>query len=132
MTMIAKSVFVAAGLLALASGAATAAPALATRDLTVRAEPAGAAPVVGRIPGGSTVDARNCGQVWCRVTWTNVSGYVIRNYLDIDDDGPPPGYGAYGPPPAPVYGPPPPAYGPPPPLYPYGYYGPYWRPWYRW
>ena len=131
MTMIAKSVFVAAGLLALASGAATAAPALATRDLAVRAQPAGAAQVVGRIPGGSTVDARNCGQVWCRVTWSNVSGYVIRNYLDMDEDGPAPGYGAYGPPPPPVYGPPPPAYGPPPPLYPYGY-GPYWRPWYRW
>lgn len=60
MTMIAKSVLVALGLFALASGAATAAPALATRDLTVRAQPAGAAPVVGRIPGGSTVDARNC------------------------------------------------------------------------
>jgi uncharacterized protein YraI len=132
MTMIAKSVFVAAGLLVLACGAATAAPALATRDLTVRAEPAGAAQVVGRIPGGSTVDARNCGQVWCRVTWRNVSGYVIRNYLDMDEGGPPAGYGAYGPPPPPVYGPPPPAYGPPPPLYPYGYYGPYWRPWYRW
>jgi uncharacterized protein YraI len=131
MTMIAKSVLVALGLFALASGAATAAPALATRDLPVRAQPAGAAPVVGRIPGGSTVDARNCGQVWCWVTWANVSGYVIRNYLDLAD-GPPPGYGAYGPPPPPVYGPPPPAYDPPPPLYPYGYYGPYWRPWYRW
>jgi uncharacterized protein YraI len=124
MTMIAKSLLVAAGLIA--SGAATAAPALATRDLTVRAEPAGAAPVVGRIPGGSTVDARNCGQVWCWVAWANVRGYVIRNYLDLDDDGPPPGYGAYGPPPPPVYGP------PPPPAYPYPYYGPYWRPWYRW
>lgn len=131
MTMIEKSVLV-AGLLALGTVTAIAAPALATRDLTVRAQPAGAAAVVGRIPGGSTVDARNCGQVWCWVAWANVRGYVIRNYLDLDD-GPAPGYGAYGPPlPPAYYGPPPPAYGPPPPLYPYGYYGPYWRPWYRW
>lgn len=131
MTMIAKSVLV-AGLLALGPATAIAAPALATRDLTVRAQPAGAAAVVGRIPGGSTVDARNCGQVWCWVAWANVRGYVIRNYLDLDD-GPAPGYGAYGPPlPPAYYGPPPPAYGPPPPLDPYGYYGPYWRPWYRW
>lgn len=130
MTMIEKSVLV-AGLLALGTVTAIAAPALATRDLTVRAQPAGAAAVVGRIPGGSTVDARNCGQVWCWVAWANVRGYVIRNYLDLDD-GPAPGYGAYGPPLPPAYYGPPPAYGPPPPLYPYGYYGPYWRPWYRW
>jgi hypothetical protein len=132
--MIAKSVLVAA-LLACASSIASAAPALATRDLTVRAQPAGAAAVVGRIPGGSTVDARNCGQVWCWVGWASVSGYVIRNYLDLGY-GPAPGYGAYGPPPPPAY-----AYGygpPPPPAYPYAYpypyygYGPYWRPWYRW
>jgi hypothetical protein len=131
MKRIAKSLLVATGLLVLSVGVAAAEPALAVRDLTVRAEPAGAAPVVGRVPGGSTVDARDCGQVWCRVAWANVRGYAIRNYLDLGDDDPAPGYGAYGPPP-PVYGPLPPAYGPPPPLYPYGYYGPYWRPGYGW
>ena len=124
MTWITKSLLLATGLLVLSAGAAAAEPALAVRDLTVRAQPAGAALAVGRIPGGSNVDVRDCGQVWCRVAWANIRGYAIRNYLDLGDDGPAPGYGAYGPPP--------PVYGPPPPLFPYGYYGPVWRPWYRW
>ena len=36
------------------------------------------------------------------MAWANVRGYVIRNYLDLDD-GPAPGYGAYGPPLPPAY-----------------------------
>jgi hypothetical protein len=59
------------------------------------------------------------------VTWSRVSGYVLRNYLDLGDDGP----GYYEPDGPPVYGPP--VYGPP--VYPGPYYyGPYWRPWRRW
>jgi uncharacterized protein YraI len=122
---IAKSVIVAAGWLALSTALAAASPALALRDLTVRSAPGGGQPVVGRIPGGRTVDVRDCGQVWCWVTWSRVSGYVLRNYLDLGGDGP----GYYEPDGPPVYGPP--VYGPP--VYPGPYYyGPYWRPWRRW
>ncbi|MCP6769647.1 hypothetical protein NL529_32845, partial [Klebsiella pneumoniae] len=52
-------------------------------------------PIVGQIPGGTTVDARDCTD-WCRVEG---GGFVNGAYLVFGDDGP-----------APVYAGPPPVY----------------------
>jgi len=134
--------------LALSAGHAVADPALATSDVNMRGGPGTQYPVVGRIPGGSTVEAVNCTAGWCEAQFGGRSGYVNQSYLDFGGDaqpappvqvrpdlgGPPPGAipvappGSYPPPPAGYY-PPPADYAPPPPVYreppPYGYPPPY-------
>jgi uncharacterized protein YraI len=109
-----KSISLAAGLLALSVGAAVAAPAMVEQDLHLRAGPGTGSPVIGVLPGGSTVDARHCGGGWCAVASAEGSGYASSSYLDFA--------GGYGP----VYAaaPPPVVIGP-------GYYdgwGPGWGP----
>ena len=132
---------------------ATAAPALATTNVNLRAGPGTTYNVIVTIPGGTTIDVAGCNGQWCQVTWQGQNGYVIATSIDQGDaDGPsaggpppgepPPGVGrpggpvaAYpGGPPTPDYYPPgyvpPPDYYAPPPYYgPYPYYygyGPYY------
>ena len=117
-------------LLGAASGAA-AKPAYVASTVNMRAAPGTTNEVVAKIPGGSLVDADNCTEGWCAVTWQGKSGFAIQTALDMSGRVPPrraatrrlPAYAggrAYVVEEAPVY------YGPPPPYYYYGY-GPYYR-----
>jgi Bacterial SH3 domain len=123
--------------LALAAAPAAAKPAYVPSTVNLRAAPGTASEIVGKIPGGSLIDAGDCSEGWCAVTWQGKSGFAIQSALDLSGRVPPrrpPGYA--GPPPGyrdgevvvegpPVY------YEPPPPYY-YGYYGPRYRPYWGW
>ena len=69
-----------AALLAL-SGAAAAAPAYVRSTVNLRAGPDTGSEIIGKIPGGSRVEASNCAE-WCQVTWQGKSGYAIKSALD--------------------------------------------------
>jgi hypothetical protein len=99
----------AAALLVLCASVASAAPALATRDVNMRQGPGTSYPVVTTIPGGSTVDISGCQAGWCTVAWQGHSGYSIARSFDQGNGSAP---GAAGPPPAAGGAAPPPAAGP--------------------
>jgi uncharacterized protein YraI len=120
-------------LLGVASGA-LAKPAYVASTVNLRAGPGTSNEIVAKIPGGSLVDADNCTDGWCAVTWQDKSGFAIQSALDLSgrvpqrrvvrrrvyDEGP-------------VYVEEPPVYYEPPPVYVRPYYYP--RPWgwrYRW
>ena len=63
----ATSLAFAAALMALAAGTAAASPAFVAGDLHLRTAPGTGNPSIAVIPGGSTVDVRNCGGGWCAV-----------------------------------------------------------------
>jgi uncharacterized protein YraI len=118
------------GVLALSAAPALAKPAYVVSPVNLRAGPGTGDEIVGKIPSGSLVDADNCTDGWCAVTWQNKSGFAIQSALDLSGRvprraGPPPGY---------VEGPdevvvgPPVYYDPPPPVY----YGPYYRHYWGW
>jgi uncharacterized protein YraI len=121
--------------IAAASSAAFAAPAYVPSTVNLRAAPGTTSEIVSKIPGGSLIDADNCTEGWCAVTWQGKSGFAKQTALDMsgrvpqrsaqrrypvqgevyEDDGP--AYVAEAPP---VYYAPRPYY--------YGY-GPYYRGW---
>jgi uncharacterized protein YraI len=118
-------------LLGTATGA-VAKPAYVPSTVNLRAAPNTTSEVVSKIPGGSLIDADNCTDGWCAVTWQEKSGFAKQSALDMSGRMPqqhragmrvpqgyveePEEYVAEGPP---VY------YGAPVPYY-YGY-GPYYR-----
>ena len=131
------------GIVATAS-AASAAPAYVPSTVNLRAAPGTTSEIVTKIPGGSLIDANDCSEGWCAVTWQGKSGFAKQTALDMsgrvpqqrsaqrrpypvqgevyEDEGPA-GYVAEAPP---VYYAPRPYY--------YGY-GPYYRSWgyrHRW
>jgi len=138
----------AASSLALSAPRAEATPALVSTNVNLRQGPGTTYPILGAIPGGTSVDIAGCSGEWCQVTWQGKSGYVIAKSL-VGGAAPPPGAPAavagpppgYPPPPPPGYPyppgyyPPPGYYYAPPPFYgPYFGYGPYWGwrgGWYR-
>jgi uncharacterized protein YraI len=132
------------GLLLGAATPALAKPAYVASTLNLRAAPGTTSEIVAKIPGGSLIDADNCTEGWCAVTWKDKSGFAIQSALDMSGRVPQrrsapararapvyadePGYVAEGPP---VY------YAPGPYYYygrPYYYGGPYYyrRGWRRW
>jgi hypothetical protein len=133
-----------ATLVALAPICASAAPAVVNTTVNLRQGPGTSAPIIGRIPAGSSVEIGTCSGEWCQATFQGMSGYVIASALAQGGapGGPPRGAppSGYPPqPPPPGYAGPPPGYAGPPP-YPYPYpgpyyggpyygYGPYWRRW---
>ena len=76
-----KQTLVAGGILWLSCGSASAAPAIASEDLNLRAGAGSQYGVVAVIPGGATVDARGCGGGWCRVSYAGRSGFARRDFL---------------------------------------------------
>jgi uncharacterized protein YraI len=126
--------------LAFAAAPALAKPAYVLSTVNLRAAPGTTNEIVGKIPGGSLVDADNCTDGWCAVTWQGKSGFAIQTALDTSGRVP---QRPAGPPPTNYYsGPaynddvmvegPPVYYAPPPPPY-YGFYGrPYWGWRHRW
>lgn len=83
-----------AGLLALSTGFAAAAPAVVQQDLNLRAGPGVDYAVIAAMPSGATVDVMGCEAGWCRVAFGGTTGFASRGYL-----GPGGGVGA-----APAYG----------------------------
>ena len=121
-----------AALVGAASGA-LAKPAYVASTVNLRAAPGTTSEIVAKIPGGSLIDAGDCTDGWCAVTWQEKSGFAIQTALDLSGRVPPhrvvrrPAYG-------PVYVDEPPVYYVPPPLYvrPYYFGRPYYRRWHRW
>lgn len=129
------------GLLLGATALASAKPAYVASTVNLRAAPGTTSEVVTKIPGGSLVDADNCSEGWCAVTWQDKSGFAIQSALDMSGRVPvqraarPPAYRGrvYTNEPDYVEDPPAVYYEPAPPYY-YGY-GPYYRRhwgWQRW
>lgn len=119
------------------SAGASAKPAYVPSTVNLRSAPGTTNEILAKIPGGSLVDADNCKDGWCAVTWQDKSGFAIETALDLS--GRVPGPRVSGPPPRrpPAYveddgylpEPPPPVYYGPPPVYYGGYYRPYYRHW---
>ena len=70
-----------AGVLALSTGFAAAAPAVVANDLNLRAGPGTEYPVVAAMPSGATVDVLGCQASWCRVAHNGTVGWASRAYI---------------------------------------------------
>jgi len=119
------------GVLAVSATGAVAKPAYVATTVNLRAAPGTTNEIVAKIPGGSLVDAKDCSDGWCAVTWQDKSGFAIQTALDLSGRVPSRPTGRAYPPrgyvvdEGPVYvDPPPPA------VYYYG--GPYYRPYWGW
>ena len=135
------------GLLLGGAALASAKPAYVGSTVNLRAAPGTTSEVLAKIPGGSLVDAGECSEGWCAVTWQDKSGFAIQSSLDMSGRVPaqrstqPTGTLSRGPAyrgpvyaDEPVYDEPPVVYYEPRPYY-YGTYGPYYRRswgWRRW
>ena len=71
------------GLLLGATALAAAKPAYVPSTVNLRAAPGTTSEVVAKIPAGSLVDADNCSEGWCAVTWQDKSGFAIQTALDM-------------------------------------------------
>jgi uncharacterized protein YraI len=69
-------------LLGITTGA-LAKPAYVASAVNLRAAPGTTNEIVSKIPGGSLVDADNCTDGWCAVTWQGKSGFAIQSALDL-------------------------------------------------
>jgi SH3-like domain-containing protein len=137
------------GVLVFSAMPALAKPAYVASTVNLRAAPGTKSEVVSKIPGGSLIDAGECTEGWCEVTWQDKKGFAIQTGLDLSGRVPRqttrqdtrqvtgsvtrrPIYGAYPPDDreADYVAVDEPDYYPPPPVYYYG--GPYYRPYYGW
>jgi uncharacterized protein YraI len=80
MTLMSK-LMTGAGMLALSTGFAAAAPAMVENDLNLRAGPGTEYPVVAAMPAGATVDVMACQASWCRVAFNGTVGWASRTYI---------------------------------------------------
>ncbi|MBI3705432.1 MAG: hypothetical protein HY244_16665 [Rhizobiales bacterium] len=138
------------GLLLAAPTLTWAKPAYVGSTVNLRAAPGTTSEILAKIPGGSLVDAGECSEGWCAVTWQDKSGFAIQSSLDMSGRVPaqrsagPSGQMLPGPSyrgrvysnaPAyadePVYVEPPAVYYEPGPYY-GGYYGPFYRRYWGW
>src|SRR5215467_13361771 len=116
----------AGALLALSATSVAATPAYVLSNVNLRSGRATTNDIVVLIPAGSVVEATECTEGWCAVTWQDKSGFTIETALDMSGRPHAPAPRAYAPPPGYVAGPP--VYAAPPPAVYYGpgyYYGPY-------
>jgi len=72
-----------AGILFGAASGALAKPAYVASAVNLRAAPNTSSEVVTKIPGGSLIDADNCTDGWCAVTFQDKSGFAIQTALDM-------------------------------------------------
>lgn len=63
--------------------AASAKPAYVGSTVNLRQAPGTTSEIVGKIPGGSLVDASECTEGWCAVTWQGKAGFAIETSLDM-------------------------------------------------
>jgi len=71
------------GVLLFAATDAPAKPAYATSTVNLRAAPGTTSEIVAKIPGGARVEAGECTDGWCEVTWQGKSGFSIATSLDM-------------------------------------------------
>jgi uncharacterized protein YraI len=83
-----KCLLLSAGIVALSTGWAAAAPAVVLDFLYLHSGPGFNFRAVDVIPPGGLVNARNCSVGWCQVNINGVIGYVDSRYLDFS--APPP------------------------------------------
>src|SRR5450432_3597351 len=70
------------GILLVAATSANAKPAYVPTTVNLRAAPGTTSEIVAKIPGGSLIDADNCSEGWCAVTWQDKHGFAIQSALD--------------------------------------------------
>ena len=126
------------GLLLAATTLTSAKPAYVGSTVNLRAAPGTTSEILAKIPGGSLVDAGECSEGWCAVTWQDKSGFAIQSALDLSGRVPaqraarPPVYQGRVYSNEPDYIEPPTIYYEPEPYY-YGFYRPYYRRyWWGW
>jgi uncharacterized protein YraI len=71
------------GVLASAATSASAKPAYVPATVNLRAAPGTGSEIVSKIPGGSLIDADNCTEGWCSVTWQGKTGFAKETALDM-------------------------------------------------
>ena len=124
------------GLVLAATTLTWAKPAYVGSTVNLRAAPGTTSEILAKIPGGSLVDAGECSEGWCAVTWQDKSGFAIQSALDLSGRVPaqrtarPPVYQGRVYTNEPDYVEPPVVYYEPRPYY--GYYGPYYRRYWGW
>jgi len=72
-----------AGMLALSSGFAAAAPAVVQNDVNLRAGPGVEFPVIAAMPAGARVDVTGCQGSWCQVAFNGTAGWASRAYMGL-------------------------------------------------
>jgi uncharacterized protein YraI len=77
------------GLLAGAATSACAKPAYVPTTVNLRAAPGTTSEIISKIPSGSLIDADNCTEGWCAVTWQDKSGFAKETALDMTGRVPP-------------------------------------------
>jgi Bacterial SH3 domain len=78
-----KSFTLSAGIVALSTGWAAAAPAVVLDYLNLRVGPGYDFYIIEVIPAGWIVNAGGCADGWCQVNVNGVVGYVDANYLGV-------------------------------------------------
>ena len=73
----------AGALAAISATSAIANPAYVVSNVNMRSGPATTNEIVTKIPGGTLVDANNCKDGWCEVSWQGKNGYAIQTALDL-------------------------------------------------
>jgi Bacterial SH3 domain len=95
MTLMSK-LMTGAGLLALSTGYAAAAPAVTANDTNLRAGPSTRSSVIASLPAGATVDLMGCQGIWCRVRVAGTVGWATRASIGGGAVASGPGYRPYG------------------------------------
>jgi len=76
-------ILLAVGIALSAATAANAKPAYVPTTVNLRAAPGTTSEIVAKIPGGSLIDADNCTEGWCAVTWQDKTGFAKQTALDL-------------------------------------------------
>ena len=71
------------GILMVSAAPVLAKPAYVASTVNLRAAPGTTSEIVGKIPSGSLIDAKDCSEGWCAVTWQEKSGFAIQTALDL-------------------------------------------------
>src|SRR5579872_4102072 len=58
-------------------------PAYVASTVNLRAAPGTKSEIVTKIPGGSLIDAGDCSEGWCEITWQDKKGFAIQTALDL-------------------------------------------------
>ena len=77
------------GILTGAATSASAKPAYVPATVNLRAAPGTGSEIVTKSPGGSLIDADNCTEGWCSVTWQGKTGFAKETALDLSGRVPP-------------------------------------------
>jgi uncharacterized protein YraI len=86
--MMLKKTAIAAGIVLLSAGAASANPAVAAQNVHLRVGPGPEYAAVTVVPRGAGVRAWNCDGLWCQVTYRGRSGFADQSSFDITRERP--------------------------------------------